>query len=137
MGGPLFMLSLYWPYFVTIFKFPVMCFVYRLYNVFYLLRSFWPFLTVCTSSGRYILLEAVLIYCIFLQADRNSNVPIVKTRRCFVYNTQYYQLDTYKVRRIEAFSSHYFKGTAHWKLHIWCEWIIKSVVKRTTQRVGN
>jgi len=30
------------------------------------------------------------------QADRNSNVPIVKTRRCFVYNTQYYQLDIYQ-----------------------------------------
>jgi len=29
------------------------------------------------------------------QADRDSNVTIEKTRRCFVWNTQYYQLDIY------------------------------------------
>jgi len=29
------------------------------------------------------------------QADRESNVTIEKTRRCFVWNTQYYQLDIY------------------------------------------
>jgi len=30
------------------------------------------------------------------QADRNCNVSIVKTRKCFVYNTQYYHLDIYQ-----------------------------------------
>ena len=29
------------------------------------------------------------------QADRDSNVTIEITRRCFVWNTQYYQLDIY------------------------------------------
>jgi len=33
--------------------------------------------------------------CSFTQADRESNVTIEKTRRCFVWNTQYYQLDIY------------------------------------------
>ena len=35
------------------------------------------------------------MYCGFHQADRDSNVTIEKTRRCFVWNTQYYQLDIY------------------------------------------